>query len=216
MLTGMRRHGWRGSPPSSDTEARERIIAAAIGCVDRYGPHKTGLSDVAAELGVTRQTVYRYFANTEELLSAVGHAAAHGYLDRLAAHVRRITDPADCLVEAIAYTLEHIPTERYVGLLLATGHPDTFLKQLMSPEAFTFTRAMLTRAVIDRYALGYDDAELDGLVEFTLRILQSFVMDPGPRRRSRTELRAFLHRWIAPAILPAPGERGPRRRPAHP
>jgi hypothetical protein len=63
----MKNRGWQGNPPADDAEARERIITAAMRCLDRYGPTKTGLSDVATELGVTRQTVYRYLRTLQSL-----------------------------------------------------------------------------------------------------------------------------------------------------
>ena len=94
--------GWRGNPPGDDDEARQRIIDAAMRCIDLYGPHKTGLSDVAAELGITRQTVYRLYPSTDDLLLAVATEAVDVYLDRLAAHVAELTDPGDAVVESIA------------------------------------------------------------------------------------------------------------------
>lgn len=42
--------------------------------------------------------------------------------------------------------------------------------------------------------------ELDRLVEFMLRIFQSLVIDPGRPPHRGKELRAFLRRWVAPAI----------------
>ena len=38
----MRNRGWRGDPPADDVEARERIIAAAMRCIDRHGPNMAG------------------------------------------------------------------------------------------------------------------------------------------------------------------------------
>jgi AcrR family transcriptional regulator len=168
-------------------------------CVDLYGPHKTGLSDVATELGVTRQTVYRLYQSTDDLLVAVGMAAAGSYLDRLAAHVADLEDPADIVVEALAYTYEQVPSERFLGLLLTTGRSEAFLKRVTSPEAMAFGRSMLARLQVDWTALGFDDDELDGLVEFGQRILQSLVLDP-PTSRSPAQLRSFLRRWVAPAV----------------
>lgn len=197
----MARHGWRGDPPSSEAEARGRIVEAAMRCVDRYGPQKTGLSDVAIELGVTRQTVYRYFASTDDLLAAVGQVAADGYLDLVAAHLSTVEDPAEIVVEALAFTIERLPEERYLGLLLATGRSNRFVADVMSPVAIGFSRSLLERTTVDWRAMGYDDAELDGLVEFSLRVLQSLIMDPATPTRSGAELRAFLRRWVAPAIV---------------
>jgi AcrR family transcriptional regulator len=195
--------GWRGDPPRDDEEARERVIDATMRCIDRYGPTKTGLSDVATELGVTRQTVYRLYPSTDKLLIAVAEAAADNYLDRLAAHLAGLTDPADAVIEAMAFTLERLPNERFLGLLLTTGHSDTFLKGVTSPEAMAFGRAMLARMDVDWAAWGYDDPhELEELVEFCLRQFQSLVLEP-PSARSGSRLRGFLRRWVAPAVRAA-------------
>lgn len=196
----MARHGWRGDPPADEVEARRRIVDAAMRCVDRYGPHKTGLSDVAKELGVTRQTVYRYFASTDDLLAAVGHAAAEGYLDRLAAHLARVEDPEELVVEALAFTIEQLPRERYLGLLLASGHSSRFVASVTSPTSVEFGRSLLERTALDWAALGYEREELDQLVEFALRMLQSLILDPATPQRRGPGLRAFLCRWVGPAI----------------
>jgi AcrR family transcriptional regulator len=79
----MRAHGWGGDPPADAEQARARIVAATVRCIERFGPQKTHLADVATELGVTRQTVYRYFTTTEDLLAATAVDAAGVFLDRV-------------------------------------------------------------------------------------------------------------------------------------
>jgi AcrR family transcriptional regulator len=83
----MKNRAWRGEPPGDDAEARERVITAAMRCLDRYGPTKTSLSDVATALGLSRQTVYRCFAGTEALLLSVAADAANAFVDRLVTRV---------------------------------------------------------------------------------------------------------------------------------
>jgi len=199
-MAGKARHGWRGDPPGSEAEARERIVGAAMRCVDRYGPGKTGLSDVAHELGVTRQTVYRYFAGTDDLLAAVARSAADSYLDGLARHLAQVTDPAGAVIEALAFTIERLPEERYLGVLLTSGRSGRFFAGVTSPEAVGFARSLLERTAVDWDNAGYGREELDELAEFALRVLQSLVLDPGTLRRSGSALRGFLHRWVGPAI----------------
>ena len=216
-MAGKARHGWRGDPPGSEAEARERIVGAAARCVDRYGPGKTGLSDVAAELGVTRQTVYRYFASTDDLLAAVARSAADSYLNGLAQHLAQVTDPVEVVVEALAFTIERLPEERYLGVLLTPGRSGQFFAGVTSPEAIEFARSLLERTAVDWQKAGYgraELAELDELGEFTLRVLQSLILDPGTPRRSGSALRRFLRRWVGPAIV-REGARGatPPRRP---
>jgi AcrR family transcriptional regulator len=200
-MAGKARRGWRGDPPGSEAEARERIVGAAICCVDRYGPGKTSLSDVARELGVTRQTVYRYFADTDDLLAAVARSAADSYLDRLARHLASATDPVEVVVEALAFTIERLPEERYLGVLLTAGRSGRFFAGVTSPEAIEFARSLLERTAVDWEKAGYGRAELDELGEFTLRVLLSLVLDPGIPRRSGSALRDFLRRWVGPAIV---------------
>jgi AcrR family transcriptional regulator len=192
------KRGWRGAPPADDVEARERIIAAAMRCIDQHGPAKTGLSDVAAELGVTRQTVYRLFPSTDDLFQAVSIAAADSFVDRLVARVRGVTDPAEMLVECAAFTVERLPQERYLSLLIVRLQPQ-FAQQFTSSVPSELTRALLSRLPVDWDALGLPRGRQDQLVEIYLRTLQSLMVDPGPAR-SRNELRAFLRGWLAPAV----------------
>ncbi len=50
---------------------RERILAATLVSLARYGVAKTTLEDVAKEAGCARATVYRYFGGKQQLLSTV-------------------------------------------------------------------------------------------------------------------------------------------------
>ena len=64
----MRSHGWGGRPPTDADEARARILTATRARLTAAGT--TSTSEIADVLGVTRQTVYRYFPTTEDLLDA--------------------------------------------------------------------------------------------------------------------------------------------------
>ncbi|QFG27366.1 TetR/AcrR family transcriptional regulator [Actinomadura sp. WMMB 499] len=200
-----RTRGWGGNPPHDEAEARERILRAAAACIDRFGP-KTGLSDVAAELGVTRQTVYAYFPGTHALLIATATRAAGPFLDRLTAHVAGLTDPADILAEAFTHALHTLPDDPHLGILLAGGHTATITGNITSPEALDFARAILHRFPIDWAARGYTPHDLDELAELTLRLMASFLTDPGHPPRAPDQLRAYLRRWLGP-VLHAPPDR---------
>ena len=53
-----------------DTSTQQRIPAATAEVLSRNGKRKLSLSDVATQAGVSRPTLYRWFASKEELLSA--------------------------------------------------------------------------------------------------------------------------------------------------
>ena len=195
----MRRRGWSGNPPTSDDEAVRRILDATRACIDREGT--TSIAEVARELGVTRQTVYRYYRTTEDLLTATAIDAAAAFLGRLEAHLaRREWTPAEAVVEGIAFTIEQLPREPYLGLLLSPGRISTFSQDFTSETALTIGRAVIERFPIDWRANGFDSSDLDELVEHMLRMTQSLIVDPGTPPRTGIALRGYLHRWLAPAI----------------
>lgn len=194
----MRNRGWQGDPPANDDQARERVVAAAMRCIARFGPTKTGLSDVAAEVGVTRQTVYRLFPSTEELFAAVAVAAADTFLKRLVARVQDATDPAEMLVECVAFTVEQLDQERHLSLLLESGRV-AVSEQFTSAVPSDLTRSFLSMLPVDWAGLGVSPAQQDLLIEIYLRTLQSLLIHPGPQRGGG-ETRAFLRAWLAPAV----------------
>ncbi|HZQ31698.1 MAG TPA: TetR/AcrR family transcriptional regulator [Mycobacterium sp.] len=195
----MRTHGWGGSAPGSDEEAVERILAAASQAIDAHGAD-ISIADVARTLGVTRQTVYRYFPGTHALLAATAVSAANDFLDRLADHLAGITDPADAAVEGIATALEWLPGDKHIGLLLSPDRAGAFTADVTSDVAVQFARDMLGRFDVDWAAAGFSDDDLNELAEYLLRIIQSFVVDPGRPPRTKAKLRRYLRRWVGPAL----------------
>jgi hypothetical protein len=61
---------------------------------------------------------------------------------------------------------------------------------------------MLRRFDVDWAGLGFTDADLDELAEHLLRIIQSFVIDPGRPPRRGDELRDYLRRWVGSTVTP--------------
>ena len=128
----MGRKGWAGIPPTDDAEARKRIIDAALRLVDRRGAAQTTVSDIADALGITRRTVYRYFAGTEELFTAVAEVALGSFvaqIDQLVADL----DVTSQLVEVVAHIIERLPHEPQLVLLLANDRSNTFSRTMLSP-----------------------------------------------------------------------------------
>ena len=196
----MRTHGWSGSAPATDEEAVARILAAANKAIDARGADLS-IADVARTLGVTRQTVYRYFPSTDALLQAAAMAAATGFLDRMAAHLAGITDPADAVTEGIAAAVEALPHDKHMGLLLGPERVGAFSAEVTSDVALAFAGSLLRRFDVDWAAHGFSDSDLDELGEHLLRIVQSFMVDPGRPPRQGTELRRYMRRWVGAALL---------------
>jgi hypothetical protein len=100
----------------------------------------------------------------------------------------------------VAYIIERLPHEPQLTLLLANDRSNTFSRTMLAPNAIARCRAILQYTHINWAALGYDDTTIDELVEFLLRMIQSMVIAPPEPPRSSTALRAYLRRWIGPAL----------------
>ncbi len=197
----MRTHGWAGSAPATDEEAIDRILDAASKVIDARGADFS-ISDVARTLGVTRQTVYRYFPSTDALLVAAAVHAAADFQDRLEAHLEGITDPVEAVAEGIATALEWLPKDKHLGLLIAPGRPNPHIESVTGDVALDFGHSMVRRFDVDWAALGFTDTDLDEFAEHLLRIIQSFVTDPGRPPRVGEKLREYLRRWVGGALHP--------------
>ncbi len=196
----MGHHGWQGDPPRSEALARDRIIGAANRCVDRAGVDKTTLSDVAAEAGVTRQTVYRYFPSLADLLNAVAESGAAEFVDAMTEHLAPYDAPVDVVIESIVFCLAQLPHEPRIGLLLHAQDVDLFGRGITSGTALDLGAQFLRNLPVDWAASGIDDDDLKGLAELMLRQIGSLMQHPSATPRGPDEVRVFLRRWVGPAI----------------
>ncbi len=196
----MGRRGWRGAPPGDDAEARKRIIDATLRMLERHGPDRTTLSHVAADLGITRPTIYRHFATSDELIAAAADVALGGWTARVGERTVGVEDPTELLVEAVAHLIERLPDEPLLTRLLDTDQARAISRRMVQPDSIQRARTMLEHSAVDWAALGWSGAAMDDLVEYLLRLIQSMVIAPSAPPRSPDQLRTYLRRCIGPVL----------------
>lgn len=196
----MRSRGWAGSTPSSDEDAISRILSAVDEEIAEHGA-AIRLADVARRLGVTRQTVYRYFPNADALLIASAMRAANGFIDQVANHVSGLNDPVTAIVEAVSFGVENLAGDPQLERLLTRHDEAETVTSLTSDTAISFCLSILHRLNVDWKLHGFDTTALRELAEMTLRTVESLLTDPGQMPRNGPALRGFVARWLGPAIL---------------
>lgn len=198
----MRSHGWGGQPPGDAEEARTRILIATCARMAEGGT--TNTSEIADLLGVTRQTVYRYFPTTTELLNAASLYAVgdlqNDLVEHMVSHLEGSGDAAEAIVEVVAYVYEHLRDDPVLNRLVAPGQIRNTISGLTAPSSIELGVKILSDFGIDWSAIGLAEDEQLELVEHLLRMLQSFFLDPGDPVRTGRELRSYLRRWVAPAL----------------
>ena len=203
-----RTRAWAGDPPKLHAAARERLLDAAVRCIARDGMAGANIAAVAAEAGVSRPTVYRYFADQQAMVEATFLHAGRDLVGRLGARLRRLRAPAEMAVEAVCFVLREIPREPVLGAMWSEAVLDASAVALITRRpALEWSRDAVKDLV---QAADWSVEAADEAVEAMLRMLLSLLAAPEPRR-SDAALRAFLMRRLVPALgLATPGRSSSR------
>ena len=195
--TRSRTRAWAGDSPTLPAAARERLLDAAVRCIARDGMAGANVAAVAADAGVSRPTVYRYFADQQALVDATLLHAGRDLSERLGAQLRRFAAPAEMAVEAVRFVLREIPREPVLGAMWNEAVLDArSVASMTRRPALEWSRNALQELV---RAAGWSAEAADEAIEMMLRMLLSLLAAPEPRR-SDAALRAFLMRRLVPAL----------------
>lgn len=154
----------------ADTSTRLRILAATAEVLGRNGKTKLSLSEVAAQAGVSRPTLYRWFASKEELLSAFSHYERQIFDSGLARATATLKG-VDKLDAALRFIVEY--QHSYSGVRMVDVEPEHTLAEfarvmpqmrdglqrlLPGPNA-AVKSATVIRIAISHYIIRGDDAD---------------------------------------------------------
>lgn len=182
----------------SSDDIRRRLMDAAMVCVRRWGIEKTGLNDIAREAGCARQTVYNYFKNRDAVIFAALMDSGARFSIDLLNHISRYDQPDDKIIEAMMYTLKHLPDEPYLQLIM-----DPKLSPVINPEMFysdlclgTISRIAAECVKSQPHLIGRSEE----IGEMMTRMFLSLLLIKSPEPRNDEEQRAFLRRWLLPGV----------------
>jgi TetR/AcrR family transcriptional regulator, repressor for uid operon len=155
---------------SVDNSSRERILAATAEVLGRNGMTKLSLSAVAQQAGVSRPTLYRWFASKDDLLDALGVWERQTYERGVAEACAGL--PANEKVDA---TLRYIVAwqQSYPGLRMVDIEPAHMirrlahilplmrarLERLMPGPGGAIAAAAVVRVAVSHYLVRSDDDE---------------------------------------------------------
>jgi AcrR family transcriptional regulator len=138
----------QSTSPESTDDARERILAAAERCIDRHGIRKTTMDDIASEVGLSRPSVYRYFADRDDLLLELITRHGRALLDRAHTTLSRQGSLADQIIESLLYIADH-------------GRRDPLTRYLIDPDGTSLGRQMIASGASEMLGAELWDSYLD-------------------------------------------------------
>lgn len=185
-------------------EPRDRILAATVVCLGRYGIAKTTVDDAAREAGLARATVYRYFPDGKEQLIAESITWAVGqFFHDLAVAVADAPDFPTLVEQALVHAHQAVADHVVLQKVLET-EPERLLPQLTqsAPQVQAVLRDYLADKLRDEALLpGVDPLEAG---DWLARMGLSFILAEGRWDLSDPDsVRALVRGELLVSILPA-------------
>jgi AcrR family transcriptional regulator len=137
--------------PASTDDARERILAAAERCIDRHGIRKTTMDDIASEVGLSRPSVYRYFADRDDLLIELNIRHARALINRAHKSMSRQGSLSDRIIEGLLYIADN-------------GRHDPLTRYFMDPDTSSLGRRLISSGTTEMLRAELFDPYLDAAV----------------------------------------------------
>lgn len=157
---------------------RERILQAAFNAVCVHGLGRLTLEDVAREAGLSRQTVYRYFAGKRALVQAVVLREEEQFIERILAATESHQEIRPALEAAITAALQAAREHPLLDRLLA-AEPEALLPLLMTGDGPVLPAARTALEALFARRLPHLSADTAWRVaDATTRLFISYVINP--------------------------------------
>lgn len=182
-----------GAPATLDL-----ILKAARRCFDDAGFQKTGIDDIAAAAGISRQTVYRYFVNKQDIIEKIGLAEATLMQKVLFERVARAESISAKITETIVTSIIIARENRYVRKIVESAG-----SQLVEPGAgpgniYHWLKMQWLPLLEHGIRIGElsDDVNLDDMVRWVLLAEVMLFVRADRADASDDELRIFINRFV--------------------
>ena len=181
--------------------AREQILDAALRCFEKLTYQKTRMEHIASEAKVSRQTIYRYFPNRDEVVMGVIMRELYSFVDLFRERVDATASFAEFVVETLAVADEAVQSSPVLGLLLREttvwiSRPNANLNDI-----FTLFNVYFRERFDAAKAAGElrEGIEFDTFTDWVSHVGASFMM--VPRLSDSCDFRYMLWHFLMPAIV---------------
>lgn len=163
-----------------DDPIREQILDAASAQFESVGIARSTMNDITRRAGLARMTLYRRFANKQELVEATLLREAAWFLADLQREIDAHATVEDKLTEGFAFTVETLRDHDLLNRLLET-EPEATVPHFtvqgapLITAAAHFLAAEISRTVPD--SRPYEELLVGA--ELTVRLVISFVLTPS-------------------------------------
>jgi len=203
-MVGMRTPGAdEGSPDSAVESLRARILAAATDLTTTSGWASVTMARIADRVGVSRQTVYNEVGSKPALAEAMILHELARFLDVVTRAFERHPDDLVEAIRAASLGVFELALDNTLlkAVVSATHGADTELLPLLTThsESLLTTAQELVTELVRPFDLGFDERQLEAVIDTVVRVVLSHVMQPSRSPRETADDIA----WIAARVLSA-------------
>ncbi|WP_029369582.1 TetR/AcrR family transcriptional regulator [Mycobacterium sp. UM_WWY] len=191
--------------PAADptgSESTRRILDAALAEFERHGFRRVALDDVARRAGVSRTTIYRRFANRDELVAAVIERENVALFADIARELKDAGPQSNYYVEAFTLSILRFRTHRVLNQMIV-DEPALVLELMHRHYGAAIERMAAALRVIfpDGFAERIGPQAVNDLADTILRYAAMVLLLPGVQPvQTAEEIRAFAARHFLPSL----------------
>ncbi len=183
-----------------------QVLDAALVCIGRVGLTKTTLDDVAREAGCARATVYRCFANKQQLLVALVAREAQS-LGSTVVVASAASDTLGDAITAVVTTAVDFLANHPALTFVCAHEPDVLIPFLAfeREDAVLRTAAVLIAPAFVRFLENAPEATRLG--EWIARITLSYLFSPSENFdiADPVHVRALVDDFVVPGFVNSEG-----------
>ncbi|TQK30463.1 TetR/AcrR family transcriptional regulator [Arthrobacter sp. SLBN-53] len=186
--------------PAAD--AGTAILDAALVELERHGFRKVALDDVARRAGVSRTTIYRRFANRDELVGAVIERENVALFADIAAELKSTKPQANYYVEAFTLSIMRFRRHRVLNQMIVD---DPALAQELLHRHYGAAVERMAAALRVIFPEGFEERigapAVNDLADTILRYAAMVLLLPSVQPlQTADEVRAFATRHFLPSL----------------
>ncbi len=190
-----------------EISVRDRAMDATAECFQQQGLSKTSMEAVARQGQMSRATLYRHFANRDELALAVIEREALRLATEVYQRIESQETIADFIVEGTVDACEAISTNAILSSLFTPDSVATSNQLILMSNKLTNIGLDVMKPMIEpAQAAGVlrDNISPEMIIDWIFRVLISLLTIPSETIADKDKQRQLLRAMLLPALLKAP------------
>ncbi len=181
------------------------ILDAAFTCFQRDSIGKVTMSDIIAESGLARTTVYRHFPAKDDIISQLVLRDIDDLIRRL--EEIRVAHSGHALERQVLEELDFAIGEfcrRPILAELFTRDPIRLNRLGLSDDTVIEYAQRASRSTFESIeAAGRlrSGVSLEDFTDWCNRVVMTFVITPHPRQESPADMRTYIKKFIVPSLV---------------